>query len=549
MRKHILEPKKSDVFIPISIAVLLIIGIFISIVQIQQPQQNKSNAQTALKNCDVTASELSFSASEKEMFDTINKYRKENGLNELYYHPTLQRAGQWMSNDMYSHKNLNHTDSLGRAVGTRLKDCGLTENSWGENISEGYQNVPKAFEAWKNSPGHNANMLGNFTHMGIAESNTFWTLDLAKVSNGTTSPPPLSGGITLSTIPTVQPGISVQPTSQPTSVPTIPVSPTSPNTRPDLIVSDMAISTNGNVCVPLGVLVTIKNIGGTVTLPVVVQANTGIGTIGGGIAAGETKTVWIQSIATGENIATVDPSSSITEVNEANNQLKRSLVNPTTAPRCLISPTTPTFPTSSAGRPTAPASLTPAPTTYPGFVLNPNDTQVLVSVKLPGIGINGNKTPKHLSRKVTVTVYDLENEQVVIGTAFLTYDKNDLFRGIVHLGKGINSTYYVKIGSDHTLQELVMPQFQPILNDRLNVLSPVVLIPGELTGDNQLTLTDYNMALACFQDKKCSVKPLSDANDDGTVNTYDSIDFNDDGKVNVVDYNFFLHNFKEFGGD
>src|SRR4051812_20485535 len=113
MKKHILEPRKSDVFIPISIAVLLIIGIFISIVQIQQPQQDKSNAQTALKNCDVTAAELSLSASEKEMFDTINKYRKDNGLKELYYHTTLQRAAQWMSNDMSAHKVLNHTDTLG----------------------------------------------------------------------------------------------------------------------------------------------------------------------------------------------------------------------------------------------------------------------------------------------------------------------------------------------------------------------------------------------------------------------------------------------------
>ena len=546
MRKHILQPKTSDIFIPFSIGVILIIGIFISVVQIQQPQQNKSNAQTALKNCDLAAADLSFSSSEKEMFDTINKYRKENGLNELYYHPTLQRAGQWMSNDMSSHKNLSHTDSLGRAVGTRLKDCGLSENSWGENISEGYQNVPKAFEAWKNSPGHNVNMLGNFTHMGIAESNTFWTLDLAKVSNGTTNPPPLSGG-TLSPVPTgIQPSPSVSSGLTPTSA----ISPTASNSRPDLIVDDMVISTNGNACGPLGILVTIKNIGGVVTLPVVVQVNTGIGTIGGGIGAGQTKTVWIQSIATGENIAIADPGSSITEVSEANNQLKRTLPIPTTAPSCLISPTTSTVrPTASGVNPTTPASLTPVPTTYPGFVLNPNDTQVLVSVKLPGIGINGNKSPKHLSRKVTVTVYDLENEEVVVGTAFLTYDRNDLFRGIVHLGKGINSTYYVKIGSDHTLQELVMPQFQPILNDRLNVLSPVVLIPGELNGDNQLTITDYNIALTCFQDKKCSVKPLSDANDDGTVNPYDSIDFNDDGKVNVVDYNFFLHNFKQFGGD
>ena len=76
-----------------------------------------------------------------------------------------------------------------------------------------------------------------------------------------------------------------------------------------------------------------------------------------------------------------------------------------------------------------------------------------------------------------------------------------------------------------------------------------MLITGELNGDNQLTIADYNIALECFQDKKCATKPETDANDDGKIDVYDSIDFNDDGKADVVDYNYFLHNFKEFGGD
>ena len=73
MKKHALQPKTSDIFIPISIAILLVIGIIISIIQIQQPQQTETSAQTALKNCDVAPSELSLSSDETAMFTLINK--------------------------------------------------------------------------------------------------------------------------------------------------------------------------------------------------------------------------------------------------------------------------------------------------------------------------------------------------------------------------------------------------------------------------------------------------------------------------------------------
>lgn len=546
MKKHTIRNNTIDAIIPISIAFLLIIGIFISIVQVQQPQKKDSSAQIALKNCTVDVSKLTLTAIEKQMFDTINTYRQQQGLQPLNYDQNLQRGAAWMSQDMHDHKNLNHTDTLSRDVGARLKDCGLVnESSWGENISEGYQTVQAAFDGWKNSPGHNANMLGNFTHMGISENNTYWTLDLANLNNGNTQPPPVSGQST--------PPVSLNPSEQSQLTPT-PLVTAVPNTLPDLIVSDLVIAPNAgtDACGPLGILATIKNQGTRdVTGAITVKINSGVATFGNGLSAGGTKTVWLQNIASsGQNTATVDPNNQIVESNESNNQLSKTLTAPTKPPSC---PTAASLPTYAVGQPSSIDSLTPTnlptPTEYPGFVVNPNDTQVLVSVKYPGVGINGNPSPRHLSRKVTITVYNLNNEQAFVGQGFLTYDNDDLFRGIIHLGKVSNDSYYIKVSGDHTLQELVMPQFQYISNSRLNVLSPIVFVTGELTGDNQLTIADYNTALTCFQDKKCGVKPVTDENQDGLVDVYDAIDFNDDGKVDVVDYNFFLHNFKEFRGD
>ncbi len=194
--------------------------------------------------------------------------------------------------------------------------------------------------------------------------------------------------------------------------------------------------------------------------------------------------------------------------------------------------------------------IIPSPTVDPRFSLNLNDTQIRVAIKLPGIGIGGNQLPKHLSRKVKVSIFDNTNKAILTGTGFVTYDSNDLFTGIVHLGKLDNGVYYIKVVSDHTLQALVLPQFESLLSNRLNVLSPVTLLQGELTNDNAITIADYNMALACLQNKKCAVQVFPGENAvDQKPQVYDFLDLNDDGKVNVQDYNILLHNFWQQLGD
>ena len=38
----------------------------------------------------------------------------------------------------------------------------------GENIAYNYQTAENAFSAWMNSPGHRANIEGDYTHFGIS---------------------------------------------------------------------------------------------------------------------------------------------------------------------------------------------------------------------------------------------------------------------------------------------------------------------------------------------------------------------------------------------
>ena len=208
--------------------------------------------------------------------------------------------------------------------------------------------------------------------------------------------------------------------------------------------------------------------------------------------------------------------------------IKQPTLTPTITPTPL--PTKPFTPTA-----TPTPSNTPTPTMPPGFVQNPQDMQIFVLAKIKGIGLDGNKNPKERTRHVTVTIYDSKNKEVTSGNGFIIYDGTDLFGGIIHFGPIKNDTYYIKIIADRMLQTTVKPIFQILDSSRLNMLPKVTLIQGDINDDNAINIADYNLALSCFQDKKCENKNL--------------IDFNNDNLANVIDYNLLLQNYWESLGD
>jgi hypothetical protein len=71
---------------------------------------------------------------------------------------------------MAQNNYFSHDDTpIGRTWSQRISDCGYNHGTWiGENIAAGYSSAASVFEGWKNSPGHNSNMLStNFTAIGI----------------------------------------------------------------------------------------------------------------------------------------------------------------------------------------------------------------------------------------------------------------------------------------------------------------------------------------------------------------------------------------------
>lgn len=169
-----------------------------------------------------SASEYCADTPEQEFLKLINDYRAANGLGKLSMGQRIGAAAQHHSADMASRNYLSHT-THGTSEGPRERMVahGYPANTtyWGENIYAGYgtQNgvdlgsAQGAFNWWKNSPGHNANMLNSrYVVIGIDRASNpnstyrnYWTTNFGGVSDnaavlcGTTNPPPTTGQLAI----------------------------------------------------------------------------------------------------------------------------------------------------------------------------------------------------------------------------------------------------------------------------------------------------------------------------------------------------------------
>lgn len=150
------------------------------------------NRAGALTNCEVThdgndSEELAF-------LTLINNYRSQNGLGALTISTNLNRGSAWMTEDLATNNYFAHTDSLGRSAYQRAIDCGYPSGA-GENLAAGgaWSSAQAAFNAWQNSPGHNANMLGQYyKQIGIArfyqtgsQYGWYWATTFGTTDDGT----------------------------------------------------------------------------------------------------------------------------------------------------------------------------------------------------------------------------------------------------------------------------------------------------------------------------------------------------------------------------
>lgn len=167
-----------------------------------------------------TLSDYCATSVELELLRLINDHRAANGVGPLTLSWTLSAAAQHHSIDIAANEHYSHTLSDGTTWLQNIINHGYEYSYRGENIAWGYTSAQSVFNAWKNSSGHNSNMLNsgfkaigvdltidNDEHIDYAWTNTFGGTADAQA-------PSCDSGTT----PTGS--VSVQPTAVPTLTPT-----------------------------------------------------------------------------------------------------------------------------------------------------------------------------------------------------------------------------------------------------------------------------------------------------------------------------------------
>jgi uncharacterized protein YkwD len=223
----------------------------------------------------------------------LNQQRAANGLGALALSPTLTASAEWKSLHMARYDYFDHNDPAppkARTAGQRMVDCGYTSPYSGENIAAGFNTASSVMDAWMNSPGHRANILGTgFTVMGIgagidASGIYYWTVDFGAVADAgtvpvgtapaapappaTTTPPP----VTTPPPPVTTPPVTTAPTTPAATVPKpTPVKSTTPATTGTstaaAAVAAAAAATSATAAVKPAIGIPITNVRGLVAVP------------------------------------------------------------------------------------------------------------------------------------------------------------------------------------------------------------------------------------------------------------------------------------------
>ncbi|UUP16594.1 CAP domain-containing protein [Nitratireductor thuwali] len=108
-----------------------------------------------------------------ETLRLINAYRSSSGLRPLSPHPVLQQLARQHSERQARGNRMSHDGYRQRAA--QAKRAGLTARC-AENVGYRQRDARHLFTLWKNSPGHNVNLLRpNLRYAGMSVVNGYST--------------------------------------------------------------------------------------------------------------------------------------------------------------------------------------------------------------------------------------------------------------------------------------------------------------------------------------------------------------------------------------
>jgi hypothetical protein len=128
---------------------------------------------------------------ESDFLSLINSERASQGKLPVYINSNLTQSAYLHSKDMADNNYFSHNSFDNSTFDKRIKAAGYVNSmALGENIAyaSGDASADKAFDMWKNSPGHYANMISDsFNEIGLGfytkNGLSYYTLDLGKRFN------------------------------------------------------------------------------------------------------------------------------------------------------------------------------------------------------------------------------------------------------------------------------------------------------------------------------------------------------------------------------
>ena len=100
-----------------------------------------------------------------QVLSLVNSERAKYGLESLTYDSLLSSAANIRAVEIKS--LFSHTRPDGSSCFTALDEVGYSYRKAGENIAYGQRSAEEVMNAWMNSEGHRANILGDYDYIGI----------------------------------------------------------------------------------------------------------------------------------------------------------------------------------------------------------------------------------------------------------------------------------------------------------------------------------------------------------------------------------------------
>ncbi len=106
-----------------------------------------------------------YSINETELVDLINEYRVSIGLNALQTINHISAKSEEHNEYMIVNNVVNH-DLFAERSENIIEVLGAVKVN--ENVAYNFVSPSSVLNAWLRSPGHKANIEGNFTHFGVS---------------------------------------------------------------------------------------------------------------------------------------------------------------------------------------------------------------------------------------------------------------------------------------------------------------------------------------------------------------------------------------------